>query len=135
MKNQVQKLVVVVTGVKSTTVLERWVFNIEQEEKNNDNDNENNTSSNSSHKSIKEITAEIQAIVRQITASVTFLPLLNEQCSFDLLVYTNQETNVPQAWAESDPLFIPNSTQVRLRSFTTKVHKVDTMVDYKNPEE
>ena len=28
----------------------------------------------------KEIMAEIQAIVRQITASVTFLPLLNDPC-------------------------------------------------------
>lgn len=34
----------------------------------------------------KELTSEIQAIIRQITASVTFLPLLDEPCSFDLLV-------------------------------------------------
>ena len=30
----------------------------------------------------KEVTAEIQAIVRQITASVTFLPLLEDACEF-----------------------------------------------------
>lgn len=29
---------------------------------------------------------EIQAIIRQITASVTFLPLLQDACTFDLLV-------------------------------------------------
>lgn len=29
----------------------------------------------------KEVMAEIQAIVRQITASVTFLPLLNDPCA------------------------------------------------------
>ena len=29
----------------------------------------------------KEITKEIQAIIRQITASVTFLPLLDEPCT------------------------------------------------------
>ena len=39
-------------------------------------------------KSQKEITSEIQAIIRQITASVTFLPLLTEPCAFDLLVRT-----------------------------------------------
>ena len=72
---------------------------------------------------MQEITSEIQAIIRQITASVTFLPLLNEQCSFDLLVYTDKEADVPKAWAESDPRFIADSTEVRLRSFTTKVHK------------
>lgn len=32
---------------------------------------------------------------------------------------------------ESDPRYVNNSSEVRLRSFTTKVHKVDTMVSYK----
>ena len=36
-----------------------------------------------------------------------------------------------QAWEESDPRYIANSDEVKLRSFTTKVHKVDTMVSYK----
>ena len=40
-------------------------------------------------KSAKEIQGEIQALVRQITASVTFLPLLDEAASFDLLAYTD----------------------------------------------
>ena len=31
-------------------------------------------------KSQQEVTNEIQAIIRQITASVTFLPLINEPC-------------------------------------------------------
>ena len=47
-------------------------------------------------KSQKEITSEIQAIIRQITASVTFLPLLDEPCTFDLLVYTDNDVDVPQ---------------------------------------
>ena len=32
----------------------------------------------------KEVMAEIQAIVRQITASVTFLPLLNDPCALSM---------------------------------------------------
>lgn len=32
---------------------------------------------------------------------------------------------------ESDPKYITDSAEVRLRSFTTTVHKVDTMVAYK----
>lgn len=75
---------------------------------------------------------EIQAIIRQITASVTFLPLLEEPCSFELLVYTDKNTEIPIKWEESDPKYINNSTEVRLRSFTTKVHKIDTLVSYKN---
>ncbi|KAJ1487769.1 hypothetical protein T484DRAFT_1785413 [Baffinella frigidus] len=45
---------------------------------------------------------------------------------------------VPQAWEESDPKYINNqqevrlrSFSVRLRSFSTMVHKVDAMVAYK----
>merc|ERR1711964_302805 len=66
-----------------------------------------------------------QAIIRQITASVTFLPLLDEPCSFDLLIYTDKWAEVPDAWDESDPRYIVGGSQeVKLRSFTTKVHKV-----------
>lgn len=83
-------------------------------------------------KSQKEITTEIQAIIRQITASVTFLPLLSEPCTFDLLVYTNADVEVPKTWEESDPRYITNSSEVRLRSFTTKIHRVEPMVSFKD---
>jgi mitotic spindle assembly checkpoint protein MAD2 len=86
-------------------------------------------------KPAKEITQEIQAIMRQITASVTFLPLLSEACSFDLLVYADREASVPLAWEDSDPCFIQRSEQVRLRSFNTSLHKVDLMVSYKIDED
>ena len=77
---------------------------------------------------MKEITGEIQAIMRQITASVTFLPLLNEPCCFDLLIYADKEATVPVTWEDSDPCFIANSEQVKLRSFNTKVrHKLQPM--------
>ncbi len=36
-------------------------------------------------KPMKEITGEISAIIRQITASVTFLPLLEEPCKIWLV--------------------------------------------------
>ncbi len=74
-----------------------------------------------SDKPLKEITSEIQAIMRQITASVTFLPMLNEPCCFDLLVYADKEATVPLLWEDSDPCLIQNGEQVRMRSFNTKV--------------
>lgn len=128
MDGSVQKLVLVITGVETKQVLERWVFNVEA-------DQEIVSSGNPSAavtKSQKEIMNEIQAIIRQITASVTFLPLLQESCTFDLLVHTRQDASVPQAWEESDPRYIANATDVKLRSFTTKIHKVDTCVSYRN---
>jgi len=148
----VQRLVVVVSGVDSGETLERWQFNVSVDEKDKqtlsmdlDVKDENvapvnnaastTASAGGKTKSVKEIHNEIQAIIRQITASVTFLPLLNEPCSFDLLVYTNMEAVVPKKWEESDPRYILNSQEVKLRSFTTSVHKVESMVTYKEADE
>jgi len=47
-------------------------------------------------------------------------------------VYTNADSSVPTNWEESDPRYINNSSEtVKLRSFTTKVHKVGAMVSYR----
>jgi mitotic spindle assembly checkpoint protein MAD2 len=154
----VQRLVVVVQGVDSMETLERWQFNVTVEnEKNNSGDNDNvenqcnnnqqkttsttssssskPTSSKNNKKSIQDVHNEIQAIIRQITASVTFLPLLQEPCTFDLLVYTDKNVVVPAKWQDSDPCYILNSSEVKLRSFTTTVHQVDSMVAYKEADE
>jgi mitotic spindle assembly checkpoint protein MAD2 len=146
LNGDVQRLVVVVSGVDSGETLERWQFNValDAEDNNNgegvasgeENQRPNNTNTeskknknnnpptkknNNNKKTMKEIHGEIQAIIRQITASVTFLPLLNEPCSFDLLVYTKKEAAVPKKWEDSDPCYIMNSQEVKLRSFTTSV--------------
>mmetsp|Transcript_2054 Transcript_2054/g.6861 ORF Transcript_2054/g.6861 Transcript_2054/m.6861 type:complete len:214 (-) Transcript_2054:144-785(-) len=123
-EGKLQKLVLVIASVHTNEVLERWAFDIET-------DQEVVEGKKRPEKSEKEIMLEIQAIIRQITASVTFLPLLSDPCSFDLLVYTKKDTSVPGEWEDSDPRYILNSESVKLRSFTTKVHKVDTMVSYK----
>ena len=50
----------------------------------------------------------------QITASVTFLPLLSDRCSFDLLVYTNAESAVPMEWcATSFQIMTTDITSMR----------------------
>lgn len=51
--------------------------------------------------------------------------------AFDLLVYTHQNADVSDKWAESSPCFIANSQEVRLKSFSTSVHKVEACVSYK----
>lgn len=130
----VQKLVLVVKGTESGEALERWVFDIDCKSAEQENQKSGNNVITSS-KSQKEITAEIQAIIRQITASVTFLPLLSEACVFDLLVYADRDATVPVTWEDSDPFFIANAEQVRLRSFNTLIHKVDVAVSYKIDED
>ncbi|KUF98899.1 E3 ubiquitin-protein ligase XBOS34 [Phytophthora nicotianae] len=116
--------------IETQEVLERWAFEVHAD----NGTGERYIGNAPASKSKKEIMAEIQAIIRQITASVSFLPILEEQCAFDLLVYTDKNSEVPALWEESDPRYIKDSAEVRLRSFSTKVHKVDAMVAYKNPE-
>uniref|UniRef100_A0A2K6KW38 HORMA domain-containing protein n=1 Tax=Rhinopithecus bieti TaxID=61621 RepID=A0A2K6KW38_RHIBE len=75
----------------------------------------------------------IQDEIHSITATVTFLPLLEVSCSFDLLIYTDKDLVVPEKWEELVPQFITSSEEVCLRSFTTTIHKVNSMVAYKIP--
>ena len=123
-EGDVQRLVVVVTGVETNETLERWTFAV------NACDTENAAPSTAGD--VKAITKQIQAIIRQITASVTFLPLLDEACACDLLVYTRKTASVPGAWEDSDPKYIADSQEVKLRSFTTSVHSVEAAVAYKD---
>ncbi|KAK3546118.1 hypothetical protein QTP70_023535 [Hemibagrus guttatus] len=120
----VQKLVVVITCLETNEVLERWQFDIEC-------DKTAKESSAPREKSMKAIQEEIRSVIRQITATVTFLPLLETACAFDLLIYTDKDLVVPEQWEESGPQLIDQSEEVRLRSFTTSIHKVNSMVAYK----
>ncbi|KAG9480194.1 hypothetical protein GDO78_011944 [Eleutherodactylus coqui] len=123
-KCQVQKLVVVISSIDDNEILERWQFDIECDKTVKDN-------SVVRDKSPKVIQEEIRSVIRQITATVTFLPLLETSCAFDLLIYTDKDSEVPEKWEESGPQFVSNSEEVRLRSFTTTIHKVNSMVAYK----
>jgi hypothetical protein len=41
--------------------------------------------------------------------------------TIDLLAYTDKENEVPLDWEESDPRYIANAADVKLRAFSTKV--------------
>ncbi|KAL2620140.1 hypothetical protein R1flu_000345 [Riccia fluitans] len=119
-----ERVVLVVASIASGEVLERWSFNIET-------DKEVTEKGIAREKPDKEIMTDIQGVMRQITSSVTFLPHLEEPCTFDLLVYTPPDSKVPPLWGESDARLINNPQVVKLRSVDTKVHRVDAMVAYK----
>lgn len=61
-------------------------------------------------------------------------PPLPTTGAFDLLVYTDKDLVVPDKWEESGPQIIDQSEEVRLRSFTTSIHKVNSMVAYKKTD-
>jgi len=139
---EMRQMVCVVKGVETGATLERWVFDVEAEMEDAPADADENNDGNAaparrprqtSSKPEAEIRKEIGAIIRQITASVTFLPMLEEACAFDLLVYADRDAQVPLTWEDSDPHHIAEGERadVKLRSFSTKIHKVDTMVSYR----
>lgn len=81
-----------------------------------------------------EIQAEIRNILKQIVSTVTFLPVIDEPTVFNILAYTKESAEVPaNEWVDTDPLAIEasKSQQVKLRSFSTDVHRIEAMVAYR----
>jgi mitotic spindle assembly checkpoint protein MAD2 len=62
---------------------------------------------------------------------VTFLPVLDGNCTFNVLVYADSDSDVPIEWGDSDAKEIIGGEKVQLRSFSTTSHKVDTVVSYR----
>ncbi|KAK9452869.1 DNA-binding protein [Dipodascopsis uninucleata] len=140
---KISKLIVAIISQDTGDVTERWQFDIEVFSKSgsiakslsNTVDKENHVVSEKAaqqpEKPMEDIQTEIQAIIRQITASVTFLPVLEGRHTFNVLVYADGDAQVPSEWIDSDPKDVPNAEQVKLRSFSTNSHRVDTMVAYR----
>lgn len=125
-KGAVRRVVVVIKEVGTNETMERWQFQISCEPKEKgDGDKKLNA------KDISAINTEIRAVIRQITATVTFLPLLETPCGFDLLFYTDKDLDAAEGWENSAPCIIKDGEEVQLRSFSTSVHKVDGSVSYK----
>ncbi|PKU87023.1 Mitotic spindle checkpoint protein MAD2 [Dendrobium catenatum] len=112
---KLQRIVLVIMSKATSEVLERWNFSIET-------DAEVVEKGVIREKSDKEIMREIQAIMRQIASSITYLPCFDEQCVFDVLAYTDTDVAVPFTWIESDAKLIKNPQMVKLHSFDTKAN-------------
>ncbi|KAG0306273.1 Mitotic spindle checkpoint component mad2 [Dissophora globulifera] len=155
---KVEKLILAIKSKETMTVLERWQFNIQNTKDHStsgaslnhhsnkenmgvpsrDGNNLSTTGSSTGsgqqpkqEKTEKEIQSEIQAILRQITASVTFLPMLDEKCTWTILCQTEKDAEVPATWSDADPHLVHNAEQVKLRSFSTNLHKIDALVAYR----
>ncbi|EDV26514.1 Mitotic spindle assembly checkpoint protein MAD2A [Trichoplax sp. H2] len=120
----IQRLVLVITSVDTNEVIERWQFDVVC-------DKTAKGDSDYKEKPLSQIQNEIKDVIRQIVATVTFLPLIESTCVFDLLIYTDKDLETPDNWEESGPQFVLNSQEVRLKSFNTLIHKVDAAVSYK----
>lgn len=137
---KISKLVVVITSKETGENVERWQFDVQifkSKSKKSassgaaDKENAAQETEPVQEKTETEIQQEIQAIFRQITASVTFLPVLDGNCTFNVLVYADADSEVPVEWGDSDAKEITNGEKVQLRSFSTNNHRVDTLVSYR----
>lgn len=125
-ENKVEKFSMIISNVHTKEVLERWDFKVDTEIDQNIDPN-NPTSS----KDIKKIQNEIKAVMLQIAATVSYLPLLECLCSFDLHLHTLKDCQIPDNWNETENATIVNSQVVKLKSFSTGLQKIDTVVSYK----
>ncbi|KAI1419287.1 putative mitotic spindle checkpoint protein [Xylaria sp. FL1777] len=153
---KISKLVIVITDKDTGEHVERWQFDVQifassKSKKSSKSitpaatgDQENSSSRNGGggggtnatsladpSKTEAEIQAEIAALFRQITASVTFLPQLAGDCTFNVLVYADADSEVPVEWGDSDAKEIVNGERVQLRGFSTSNHRVETLVSYR----
>ena len=80
----------VLASVETKETLERWEFDVQYETEDNKENESGNKHREKTDKDEKKIKQEIREVIRQITASVTFLPLLDCICSFDVLIYTHK---------------------------------------------
>lgn len=56
--------------------------------------------------------------------------------TINILVHTDQDVNVPTTWGDSDPKLIEGGGEhVRLKSFSTSVHKISALVAYRIDDE
>ncbi|MCJ1319732.1 Mitotic spindle checkpoint component mad2 [Xylographa vitiligo] len=134
---KISKLVVVITSKETGEHVERWQFDVHIFNKSSkkttsqkSTDKENAVPEDAEpppEKTEKEIQSEIQSIFRQITASVTFLPQLDGNFTYNVLVYADADSDVPLEWGDSDAREIKDAEKVQLRSFSTSNHKVDTL--------
>ncbi|KAK2040709.1 putative mitotic spindle checkpoint component mad2 protein [Colletotrichum somersetense] len=154
LRGKISKLVIVITDKDTGEHVERWQFDVEifgkpskssktskttSSSKPADQENDADAADSSAaaaapEKTEQEIQAEIAAIFRQITASVTFLPQLGGDCTFNVLVYADADSEVPVEWGDSDAKEIVNGERVQLRGFSTSNHRVDTLVSYRLAE-
>lgn len=127
----------IITNAHNREVLECWEFKVESEGMTGNGTTTNgggpdvDPKSPVSNKDLHRIQMEIRDVMRQISATVSYLPLLDTICSFDILVHTHDGCEVPENFNETADVQIQNAQAVELKSFSTGLHKMQTIVNYK----
>lgn len=134
------KVVICIIDKENGVVVERWAFDIIKLSEANEKETENTNSNANASDTLESLSAvneetqqQIRALIRQITASVTFLPeLVGEgNYTFNVLAYTDAFAKVPLEWGDSNSKEITDGEVLTLKSFSTSDHKVGAEVSYK----
>jgi mitotic spindle assembly checkpoint protein MAD2 len=152
MTSSITRLVLAIKSVETDETLERWQFDVQQEDPSNPSSaastqppSTQTKSGKKKEKTEKEVQAEIREIMKQITSTTTFLPILDEECesavatlfqpntavrtwsildrtdtdvigTFTLLAYTNDsDVAIPATWDDADPHLIDRGKVEQVR--------------------
>lgn len=124
------KVVICIVNKEDGEVVERWAFDIIKLSEMSADDNSAVPNGNISAEKTQQ---QIRALIRQITASVTFLPELDGEgrYTFNVLAYTDAYAKVPLEWGDSSSKEIEDGEILQLKSFSTNDLKVGAEVSYK----
>ena len=124
LQRKLHRVVMTLIRIDTKETIERWEFKIDC--------NNSVTDDKQIEVDLKAIQTQIRDLIRQITASITYLPLIDDPVSFDILFYTDKDIQLSSTdWSDSTPHIIPNAEEVQLRSFNTKVHNLKASVAFK----
>ncbi|XP_053602944.1 mitotic spindle assembly checkpoint protein MAD2A [Plodia interpunctella] len=126
---KVRKLSLVIINVANKEVLECWDFNVQYEDGDPVLSKEKNESIGT--KELKKIQQEIRDVMLQVAATISYLPFLDCRCTFDVYVHAKTDCEIPEKWAEAESVSIANAQNVQLKTFSTSLHKMETVVTYK----
>ncbi|XP_047138514.1 mitotic spindle assembly checkpoint protein MAD2A isoform X1 [Hydra vulgaris] len=118
LKEEVDRVVLVIGSIKQNQDLERWQFQI-------------NTRTQSVAMSTDNVNSEVHGIDAQINSCITTMIPLEELCSFNLIVYANTQCDTPQNWHECNEHYISNAEECILKSVSTPCHEVNLAFCYK----
>ena len=116
------RLVLVLSSKDTREVSERWQFQI------------NKDASDIKPHSTDQMNKQIAALMRQISASISFLPIPDDELTFNILAYTDKDAPVPMEWIDSDAREILKPQMVKLRSVQMNETQIESLVSYKISE-
>ncbi|WVQ74511.1 hypothetical protein IAR50_004112 [Cryptococcus sp. DSM 104548] len=141
LESSLTRLVLAIKSADTGETVERWQFDLYTEDSALDplpgGPSTTAKGSKKKDKTEKEVQGEISQIIKQITSTVTFLPMPEGEYTFNILAYHNGSSEaseaVPATWGDADPHLIDKGKveQVRLRSFSTNVHNLEALVAYR----